>query len=187
MTMSGDMLSEGRSRALKEAAVQRDKRIGRIIDESLEFYGWCAAHDREASCPRRRPWNWRRKKSPFSAPDGHEKSAISRLERGSRASSDADDHRELRTRLWLPCRNSSPAVAVEARHRRLRRQRLAQLVEHRWELGAEQPARRDDTAPISERVVAHQIGGRDFHVGGQIILDPSQPGRLLLVEASARP
>jgi hypothetical protein len=32
-------LSDARYRALKEAAVQRDKTIGQLIDESLEFYG----------------------------------------------------------------------------------------------------------------------------------------------------
>jgi hypothetical protein len=32
-------LSEARYKALKEAAVQRDKTIGELIDESLEFYG----------------------------------------------------------------------------------------------------------------------------------------------------
>lgn len=32
-------LSESRYRALKEAAVQRDKTIGQLIDESLDFYG----------------------------------------------------------------------------------------------------------------------------------------------------
>ena len=32
-------LSEVRYKALKEAAVQRDKTIGQLIDESLEFYG----------------------------------------------------------------------------------------------------------------------------------------------------
>ncbi|GAA4416180.1 CopG family transcriptional regulator [Quisquiliibacterium transsilvanicum] len=32
-------LSEARYRALKEAAAQRDKTIGQLIDESLEFYG----------------------------------------------------------------------------------------------------------------------------------------------------
>ena len=31
-------LSEARYRALKEAAAQRDKTIGQLIDESLEFY-----------------------------------------------------------------------------------------------------------------------------------------------------
>jgi hypothetical protein len=32
-------LSEGRYRALKEAALQRDKTIGQLIDESLDLYG----------------------------------------------------------------------------------------------------------------------------------------------------
>jgi predicted DNA-binding ribbon-helix-helix protein len=32
-------LSESRYRALKEAAAQRDKTIGQLIDESLDFYG----------------------------------------------------------------------------------------------------------------------------------------------------
>jgi predicted DNA-binding ribbon-helix-helix protein len=32
-------LSEARYKALKEAAVQRDRTIGQLIDESLEFYG----------------------------------------------------------------------------------------------------------------------------------------------------
>jgi uncharacterized protein (UPF0371 family) len=32
-------LSEPRYRALKEASVQRDKTIGQLIDESLDFYG----------------------------------------------------------------------------------------------------------------------------------------------------
>jgi len=32
-------LSEERYRALKEASVQRNKTIGELIDESLEFYG----------------------------------------------------------------------------------------------------------------------------------------------------
>ena len=32
-------LSETRDRALKEAAAQRDKTIGQLIDESLDFYG----------------------------------------------------------------------------------------------------------------------------------------------------
>jgi DNA-binding helix-hairpin-helix protein with protein kinase domain len=32
-------LSEARYRALKEAAAQRDKTIGQMIDESPEFYG----------------------------------------------------------------------------------------------------------------------------------------------------
>jgi len=32
-------LSEGRYRALKEASARRNKTIGQLIDESLEFYG----------------------------------------------------------------------------------------------------------------------------------------------------
>ena len=32
-------LSEARYQALKEAAAQRDKTIGQLIDESLDFYG----------------------------------------------------------------------------------------------------------------------------------------------------
>lgn len=32
-------LSDERYRALKEAAARRDKTIGQLIDESLEFYG----------------------------------------------------------------------------------------------------------------------------------------------------
>lgn len=32
-------MSEARYKALKEAAVQRDKTIGQLIDESLDFYG----------------------------------------------------------------------------------------------------------------------------------------------------
>ena len=32
-------LSESRYKALKAAAVQRDKTIGQLIDESLDFYG----------------------------------------------------------------------------------------------------------------------------------------------------
>ena len=32
-------LSEPRYRALKEAAARRDKTIGQLIDESLDFYG----------------------------------------------------------------------------------------------------------------------------------------------------
>ena len=33
------ILSEPRNRALKDAAAQRDKTIGQLIDESLDFYG----------------------------------------------------------------------------------------------------------------------------------------------------
>ena len=32
-------LSDARYRALKEASARRDKTIGQLIDESLEFYG----------------------------------------------------------------------------------------------------------------------------------------------------
>jgi hypothetical protein len=32
-------LSEARYKALKEAAAQRDKTMGQLIDESLDFYG----------------------------------------------------------------------------------------------------------------------------------------------------
>lgn len=32
-------LTESRYRALKEASAQRDKTIGQLIDESLDFYG----------------------------------------------------------------------------------------------------------------------------------------------------
>lgn len=32
-------LTESRYRALKEASARRDKTIGQLIDESLEFYG----------------------------------------------------------------------------------------------------------------------------------------------------
>ncbi len=32
-------LSDARYRALKEASAQRDKTIGQLIDESLDFYG----------------------------------------------------------------------------------------------------------------------------------------------------
>jgi hypothetical protein len=37
-------LSEARYRALKEASAQRDKTIGQLIEESLEFYG-IKSHD----------------------------------------------------------------------------------------------------------------------------------------------
>ncbi len=38
-------LSEARYRALKEASVQRDKTIGQLIDESLDFYGIKSGED----------------------------------------------------------------------------------------------------------------------------------------------
>jgi hypothetical protein len=37
-------LSEARYRALKQASAQRDKTIGQLIDESLDFYG-IKSHD----------------------------------------------------------------------------------------------------------------------------------------------
>ena len=40
-------LSEARYQALKEAAVQRGKTIGQLIDESLDFYG---IKSREETC-----------------------------------------------------------------------------------------------------------------------------------------
>ena len=39
MTRLTITLSEARYKALKEAAVQRGKTIGQLIDESLDFYG----------------------------------------------------------------------------------------------------------------------------------------------------
>jgi len=47
-------LSEARYRALKEAAVQRDKTIGQLIDESLEFYGIKSREDAQALVRRAR-------------------------------------------------------------------------------------------------------------------------------------
>jgi len=47
-------LSEARYRALKEAAVQRDKTIGELIDESLEFYGIKPREDARALVRRAR-------------------------------------------------------------------------------------------------------------------------------------
>lgn len=38
-------LSEERYRALKEASAQRNKTIGQLIDESLEFYGIKSRND----------------------------------------------------------------------------------------------------------------------------------------------
>jgi hypothetical protein len=38
-------LSEARYRALKEACAQRDKTIGQLIDESLDFYGIKSGND----------------------------------------------------------------------------------------------------------------------------------------------
>ena len=41
-------LSDGRYRALKEASAQRDKTIGQLIEESLEFYGIKSRADAQA-------------------------------------------------------------------------------------------------------------------------------------------
>ena len=47
-------LSEARYRALKEAAAQRDKTIGQLIDESLDFYGIKSREDARALVRRAR-------------------------------------------------------------------------------------------------------------------------------------
>ena len=47
-------LSDARYKALKEAAVQRDKTIGQLIDESLEFYGIKSREDAKALVRRAR-------------------------------------------------------------------------------------------------------------------------------------
>lgn len=47
-------LSEARYRALKEASVQRDKTIGQLIEESLEFYGIKSRADARALVQRAR-------------------------------------------------------------------------------------------------------------------------------------
>ena len=47
-------LSEARYRALKEAAVQRDKTIGQLIEESLESYGIKTREDARALVRRAR-------------------------------------------------------------------------------------------------------------------------------------
>ncbi len=47
-------LSEARYRALKEAAAQRDKTIGQLIDESLEYYGIKSREDAKALVRRAR-------------------------------------------------------------------------------------------------------------------------------------
>ena len=41
-------LSEARCRALEEAAARRDKTIGQLIDESLDFYGIRSNEDARA-------------------------------------------------------------------------------------------------------------------------------------------
>lgn len=47
-------ISEARYRALKEASVQRDKTIGQLIEESLEFYGIKTREDARALVQRAR-------------------------------------------------------------------------------------------------------------------------------------
>lgn len=47
-------LSEERYRALKEAAVQRNKTIGQLIEESLDFYGIKSREDAHALVRRAR-------------------------------------------------------------------------------------------------------------------------------------
>lgn len=47
-------LSDARYRALKEASAQRDKTIGQLIEESLEFYGIKTREDARALVRRAR-------------------------------------------------------------------------------------------------------------------------------------
>lgn len=47
-------LSDERYRALKEASIQRDKTIGQLIEESLEFYGIKSRDDARALVRRAR-------------------------------------------------------------------------------------------------------------------------------------
>lgn len=47
-------LSESRYRALKQAAAQRDKTIGQLIDESLDFYGIKSRDEAQALVQRAR-------------------------------------------------------------------------------------------------------------------------------------
>ena len=47
-------ISDDRHRALKEASVQRDKTIGQLIEESLEFYGIKTREDARALVQRAR-------------------------------------------------------------------------------------------------------------------------------------
>ena len=47
-------LSDGRFRALKEASAQRNKTIGQLIEESLEFYGIKSRADARALVRRAR-------------------------------------------------------------------------------------------------------------------------------------
>lgn len=47
-------ISEPRYRALKEASARRDKTIGQLIEESLEFYGIKTSEDARALVQRAR-------------------------------------------------------------------------------------------------------------------------------------
>jgi hypothetical protein len=47
-------ISDDRYRALKEASAQRDKTIGQLIEESLEFYGIKTREDARALVQRAR-------------------------------------------------------------------------------------------------------------------------------------
>jgi hypothetical protein len=47
-------ISDARYRALKEASAQRDKTIGQLIEESLEFYGIKTREDARALVQRAR-------------------------------------------------------------------------------------------------------------------------------------
>jgi len=47
-------ISDARYRALKEASAQRDKTIGQLVEESLEFYGIKTREDARALVQRAR-------------------------------------------------------------------------------------------------------------------------------------
>jgi len=47
-------ISDARYRALKEASTQRDKTIGQLVEESLEFYGIKTREDARALVQRAR-------------------------------------------------------------------------------------------------------------------------------------
>lgn len=75
-------LSEARYRALKEASVQRDKTIGQLIDESLEFYGIKSREDTQDLVRRARS------RSKLNEPEAMELAqAQVRLARGKKARS----------------------------------------------------------------------------------------------------
>ena len=52
-------LSEARYRALKEASAQRDKTIGQLIDESLDFHGIKSRQDARDLVPNTRSFSRR--------------------------------------------------------------------------------------------------------------------------------